>query len=340
MSDLIEISYTGDLLAHRRCPRAWAYEKHVGFHPYEQVQAMEGRLVHHAMEWLTAFRKRESRHAERAELQPQLEHYFRVLWARGIRTAFSSKAETVGRVCDNLFPPAGSPPHSMHSTVRAAIEGAQHTEYQLRTVRKLVPLDHFGKQRLLLTGILDVVVQQQEPLPYPRSWKWTDTAKLSGRVTAKQVLAKENDLEIWDYKGSRADTEYLGDYARQLLTYANLYRERTGKRPERCVLFFVNEPSEGRKLLAIPLTDELLDAALEWTVRQVQEIQKTIDSFRKCPTDVAGGDVAGGDGKRGVSEELVQQCTTCGRRFDCDSYRRHLGKPDHADVNPENVLKN
>ena len=47
MNDVIEVSYTGDLLAHRRCPRAWAYEKHAGFVPYEQVQAMEGRLLHH-----------------------------------------------------------------------------------------------------------------------------------------------------------------------------------------------------------------------------------------------------------------------------------------------------
>ena len=53
MSDVIEVSYTGDLLAHRRCRRAWSYEKRAGFHPYEVVQAMEGRLVHHGMEWLT-----------------------------------------------------------------------------------------------------------------------------------------------------------------------------------------------------------------------------------------------------------------------------------------------
>ena len=40
MHDVIEVSYTGDLLGHRRCPRAWCYEKQAGFHPYEQVQAM------------------------------------------------------------------------------------------------------------------------------------------------------------------------------------------------------------------------------------------------------------------------------------------------------------
>src|SRR5689334_21543080 len=27
VTDVIEVSYTGDLLAHRRCARAWAYEK-------------------------------------------------------------------------------------------------------------------------------------------------------------------------------------------------------------------------------------------------------------------------------------------------------------------------
>ena len=89
MSDVIEVSYTGDLLAHRRCGRAWAYEKRAGFHPYEVVQAMEGRLVHHAMEWLTRqYQEVLGRHATAEELRTQMEHYFRVLWARGIRTAF------------------------------------------------------------------------------------------------------------------------------------------------------------------------------------------------------------------------------------------------------------
>jgi hypothetical protein len=72
----------------------------------------------------------------------------------------------------------------------------------------------------------------------------------------------------------------------------------------------------------------------------VKEIQDTIEAFQKCPTDVAGGDQVDGAGKRSVSEELSQQCTACGRRFDCDSYRSRLGQTDHPDVNPLNVLKN
>src|ERR1700747_577747 len=104
MDDVIEVSYTGDLLAHRRCGRAWAYEKHAGFHPYELVQAMEGRLIHHAMEWLTRQYNEvfgRARHARAEEVQAQLAHYFRVLWARGIRTSFVSKDTTLSRVMEN-----------------------------------------------------------------------------------------------------------------------------------------------------------------------------------------------------------------------------------------------
>src|SRR5437016_5451629 len=133
VNDVIEVSYTGDVLARRRCARAWAYEKYAGFHPYEQVQAMEGRLIHHAMEWM-ARRYRETRqHVALGELDDQLKHYFRVLWARGLRTAFTSKQETLDRIKSNLFPSG-----RIHSTIKAAIEGAQHTEYELRAVRKLV----------------------------------------------------------------------------------------------------------------------------------------------------------------------------------------------------------
>jgi DNA helicase-2/ATP-dependent DNA helicase PcrA len=343
VSDVIEVSYTGDLLAHRRCPRAWAYEKHAGFHPYEQVQAMEGRLVHHAMEWLTKFRKDTGRHADRAELKAQLEHYFRVLWARGVRTAFASKEKTIKRVLDNLFPPPKGEDEGrdMHPTVLAAIEGAQHTEYELQTVRKLVPIEHDGKKRLLLTGILDLVIQQQQPLRYKRVWKWTDRKKLIGEPAKGDVQARINDLEIWDYKGTRGYSEYLNDYALQLLTYANLYRERTGRRPERCILFFINEPKRDEQLLAIPLEDDLLEAALAWTVARVKELQQTIRDFRSDPCSVLGGDKTDDKGRRSVSEILKAQCTACGERFECPTYVGGLkGGTSHPDVQKLNVFKN
>src|SRR5437660_8794348 len=103
MTDVIEVSYTGDILAHRRCPRAWAYEKHAGFVPYEQVQAMEGRLLHHAMEWMSRTYQEEGKLASREEVFEQLDRFYRILRSRGITTSFASRQEVLERITDNLF---------------------------------------------------------------------------------------------------------------------------------------------------------------------------------------------------------------------------------------------
>lgn len=337
MGDVIEVSYTGDLLGHRRCPRAWAFEKQAGFHPYEQVQAMEGRLIHHAMEWLTREHRRTGNHPDSDALRAQLTKYFRVLWARGMRTTFASKTDTVARVVDNLFPEG-----KMHRTVKAAIEGALHTEYELRSVRKIVKANFAGKGRLLLTGILDLVIQQQNPLSYERSWRWTDFVALEGIVDNKPLISSVGDVEIWDYKGTRSDTQYLTDYVRQLLTYAALYKERSGALPARCVLFFVNEHDSTKQLLAIPVDQKIVDSALDWTIQQVRAIRQTTLQFQSSPISVNGGayeDRLKVVGKR-VSTELKQQCTACGFRFDCAEYIAHLGTSTHTDIDMTNIRKN
>jgi len=338
MSDILEVSYTGDLLAHRRCPRAWSFEKYAGFHPYEQVQAMEGRLVHHALEWLTAkYKENGGTHATVAELREQLTLRFRVLWARGIRTTFESKQDTLDRVVGNLFPDG-----TMHLTVQAAIEGAQHTEYELRAVRKLVEADFFGKTKMLLTGILDLVIQQQDEFTYDRTWQWLDRSKLQGESAVSPTIAKRGDFEIWDYKATHADTSHVESYVLQLLTYAALYQERTGEIPVRCVLFFVNEPKRSDQLLAIPIDEEILGLAEEWTINQVQALRNTMITFERDPMSVEGGDLSKRDQEEGkrVDNELKKQCTACGHRFDCAEYRAHLANPDHADLSLDNVKKN
>lgn len=339
MRDVMEVSYTGDLLAHRRCPRAWAYEKHAGFHPYEQAQAMEGRLVHHAMEWLAQQFRTTGVHPTAAQLDDQLKQYFKVLWARGVRTAFASKAETLGRVCDNLFPP---PNRAMHPTARAAIEGAQHTEYELRTVRKLVRADFHGKDRLLLTGILDLVVQLRDPLRYPCTWNWRDQASLQGEVTTVPTQAAAGDVEVWDYKGTRAGTRFVDAFVLQLLTYARLYAERSGQLPRRCVIFFVNEPVRERQLLAIPVTPELAAQAEAWTIAQAKRLRQTALTFEGNPLTVEGGDLEkqGLPAAERINEELQAQCTACGHRFDCGTYAAYLGDPNHNDIRLDNARKN
>lgn len=340
MPDVIEVSYTGDLLAHRRCRRAWAYEKKVGFLPYEAVQAMEGRLIHHAMEWMTR-QYREVRPGElpsREQTKLQLEHYFRVLWARGIRTAFSSKAETLKRVVDNLFPEG-----KMDPIVRAIIQGAEHTEYELRAVKKVLPADFDGKSKILLTGILDLVVQQQEPLTYERAWAWTSMEDLTGERVERRIQAQTGDVEIWDYKGTRATSIHVRDYVRQVLTYASLYRDRAGTLPVRCVLFFINEKSRPDRLLVIEVNDEIVGAALAWTQDQVRLLQKTSRLLQRDPHAVGAGelDLAGEIVGKRLTAESKAQCTACRQRFGCEEYAAYLkAGANHPDIDLLNVLKN
>lgn len=336
-NDVIEVSYTGDLLAHRRCPRAWSYERYAGFNPYEQVQAMEGRLVHHAMEWLTRVYREKHAHAKRDELSAQLEKHFRVLWARGVRTAFASKKETLERVLNHIFPVSG-----LDAIVKAAVEGAQHTEYELRSVLKLIKANFAGKERLLLTGVLDVVIQQNSPLVYQRRWEWLNRKNLVGRVVKKPSSARPGELEIWDYKGTQADSPFVSDYVRQLLTYAALFRERTGRIPKRCVLFFVNEAKREKKLLAVEVDESLIEDAVAWTLEQVRLLRKTVLTFQAQPASVKGGalDKQNASVGKKIEKELRAQCTACGLRFDCEEYHAVLGRPDHPDILLTNVEKN
>lgn len=337
MRDVLNVSYTGDLLAHRRCPRAWAYENHAQFHPYEQVQAMEGRLIHHAMDWLTRQYREGGTHPSRAELEYQLNRYFRILWARGIRTTFQSKEETIQRVLGNLFPR-----NRLHKTVRVAVEGAIHTEYELRTVRKLISDDFGGKSKLMLTGILDLVLQSDKPLNYPRTWEWSNVERLEGSAVDQPSQAQKGDMEIWDYKGTPADSPYLPDYVLQLLTYANLFRERAGQLPVRCVLFFVNEPGIRKQLIAIPISDDLVQRAEDWTIGQVRELRSTALQFERNPHQVEGGELARRHEslENRIDSELKKQCTACGQRFDCTAYIAYLGRPNHPDISVTNVAKN
>lgn len=328
--DVLEISYTGDILSHRRCPRAWSYEKIAGFHPYEQVQAMEGRLIHHAMEWLYSQRRDTGAMPSRDALEHKLTQYYRVLYARGIRTKFTSRAETISRILNNLY--KGGKPHPI---VAVAIEGAQHSEYEMRTVRKLIEGDFAGKKRLMLTGVLDLVVQLEQPITYERSWQWTDLPRLEGHSTIERIEASEGDWEIWDYKGVRADNSSLADYARQLVTYAALFEERTGKLPARCVLFFVNEKNDDRQLLAIPITPEIARYGIDWTIEQARLLRQSELSFQRDPLQAWSGSAEDGE----IDAELRAQCTACGQRFDCPRYLELLGV-DHNDVRLDNVMKN
>ena len=320
MNDVIEVSYTGDLLAHRRCPRAWAYEKHAGSTP-TRGPGHGGRLVHHAMEWLTTHTRSTTARSTPPEINlAQLNSsYFRILWGKGIRTTFSSRDETIERVANHLYPlPKGQP----LPEVKAVVEGALHEEYPLRSVRKVVPARFGGKSRVLLTGVLDVVVQQQSTLTYQRVWQWTDTEKLDGEPVEAVEVAQKGDLEIWDYKGTRSSTGYLEDYVRQVVTYAALLEDRLGL-PKRCVLFFVNEPD--RREASPGHSHQPRGGRGRRRVDPRTSAGSSPDrpAHARRPLSIEGGDLRLRDLplKERVTTELKAQCTACGQRFDLHDVR-------------------
>lgn len=336
--DVIEVSYTGDILAHRRCSRSWAFEKYVGFRPYEQIQAMEGQLVHHGMEWLTRqyILSGKQEHATAEATRTHLDQFFSILWARGIKTAFADKQTTLDRVIGNLFPGG-----AMHPTVRAVVEGALHEEYSIKAVRKVLPGAFGGKSRILLTGIVDLVVQQEHVVAYEREWRWTNLEAMLGALDKRRSQGETGDVEIWDYKASRASTPHLADYARQVLTYAALYRDSAGVLPARCVIFFLNERNRAEQLVSVEVSEDAVTAALRWTEEQVARLRATMRAFELNPSGVQGGELDLADAPAGdrITSELKAQCTTCSVRFDCTSYAASLG-PKKRDIDIYDVTKN
>ena len=164
--------------------------------------------------------------------------------------------------------------------------------------------------------------------------------------TTRQDSAQAGDLEIWDYKGTRASTEYRDDYVRQVVTYAALLEDRIGL-PARCVLFFVNESDPGLRLLSIPVTREVIDGCVDWTEEQVRELRQTVLEMQQDPLAIEGGDIRLRDRPPAerVTEDLGKQCTACGQRFDCNAYASALaeGRPRrgvHPDIDIRNIHKN
>jgi hypothetical protein len=95
-------------------------------------------------------------------------------------------------------------------------------------------------------------------------------------------------------------------------------------------------------LLAIPVDPGVITKAEEWTIGQVRELRGTVIKFQNNPTSVDGGSLELQSlpiGQR-TDEELRQQCTACGLRFDCLEYKTFLGSPNHPDVRLDNINKN
>lgn len=131
---------------------------------------------------------------------------------------------------------------------------------------------------------------------------------------------KKEDVEIWDYKGTKAPkpstkqgARVLKDYEFQMQVYSELYRVRNGKAPTRAIVYFVGElrgktPPKARPpnaVLDVPLSVAKSTVALQEFDKTVQEIQHS-RTTNKWPTPPQGASWAG-----------KETCDLCDVRWSC-----------------------
>ena len=343
-NEVIEVSYTGDLLAHRRCPRAWAYEKHVGFAPYEQVQAMEGRLLHHAMEWMT--RKYEDDQDPR--LTRRIEGPTRTLLQS---VAFARDHYRVhhprrGTRAHPREPLQGCRQRQGAAPGRDRDQGRPTQRVPTARRQKGDPKAFAGKSKILLTGIIDLVLQQVDPLTYESVWVWDDVEHLTGHVEEQKLTAETGDMEIWDFKGDpKREPSTSRTTSVRLLPTPPSIASALGHCPNAVSFSSSTSANRRKRLLAIPVDQEIVDSALIWTVDQVEELRRTTIRFAEDPASIEGGSLQLKDEEVGmrITPDLKAQCTACGQRFDCTEYTTSIGSTPtkvKRDVDPREVGRN
>jgi len=123
------------------------------------------------------------------------------------------------------------------------------------------------------------------------------------------VIVEGDDIEIWDYKASKKPPESdqkFSNYASQLKTYAQLYREKNGSYPDRGVIYFMGEetPDDAKFIIDID-PDEVQEF--------MDDFKGTVDEIRSSREEREWFDID--------PEELPPEdiCDSCGIRWSCSA---------------------
>jgi len=129
--------------------------------------------------------------------------------------------------------------------------------FQIRQVEERVSIDKAG---YILTGVLDVVLEQN------------------------------GSREILDFKTARRpadNSDYLDTCERQLYMYAHALEQRDGKRPERLLLYWTEEPLKKDALVVFHYQQEKVEKTVEQFETKVTHIQaRDFDITIPPPPDI------------------------------------------------------
>ena len=211
-------SVTADILAYQRCKRQYGFFAVRRYSPAHIVQLWYGLVIHQVLDklhlhWLGLMdpSTREQLPTD-ADVDRYFEQVLNSLKARGIKPIndhVKESAKNVLRISNRIEGPELYP-------------NVLNTEYRLQK----------DKGDYIIHGIVDLLKGLDEDVPrgYDR-------------------------VEIWDYKGSKfpqwkdpitgkvdkAKKLLFSYYKFQMLVYAGLYKEKTGKYPLKGIIYFMNE---------------------------------------------------------------------------------------------------
>lgn len=240
-------SLTADIVSFRRCSRQYGHFGNDGYVPAQAVQVFFGTIIHQVLD-------RCHRHYSGLMGHPP--------------GSFPSDEDVVsyfGEV-ENALKSHGIRPASPAVRERALmvlqafnrVEGPTlyprvfDTEYRLETDRG----------EYVLRGVVDVLAASDD------------------------LQADQNDVEIWDYKGTHfpnLTSPTMRDYEWQMAVYAELYRARAGRYPRKAILYFLNELDATTTVRPRRAVHEVRFDE-ERIARALQEFTATAQDIMRCRT--------------------------------------------------------
>lgn len=281
---LPRLSLTGDIVAHRRCPRQYGFFTVKGFVPAHTVQIFYGTIIHEVLDrthhHYQGFDKPETK--GKIPSDEDITRYFgeveSALTARGVRAINARLREQALDVL-KLFNRVEGP--SLYPLV-------VDTEHRVRGTRE--------KIGYIMEGVVDVLIGPGSDPKNPP----TDPAQ----------------LEIWDYKGQRrpmAEAD-LQSYVYQMQVYCALYKIRNGCLPKAAKLYFLNELRRGdtrrpeKAIMNVPISNEEINNALLEFDKTAAGIMKNAEKEIWSPPNP----------KR--AKEIEETCTICDLRWSCRAW--------------------
>jgi len=250
------VNVTGDILSFKRCPRQYGLLTVKGFTPSHTTQQYFGQLIHQVLD---------------------LAHLHYQGWLDDEQRGESRKVPTDEEI------------RFYFDQVERALVAVGIKPSGVRRPKALELIQKFNK----LEG----------PVLYPRvkETEYELTSDIGTHIMTRTVdvliVSGTQDydnpqIEIWDYKGSRFPgykSKTFWEHRLQMHVYANLYKMRAGRFPDKTVLYYVNEldswsEGEDRPLNAyieVPVDKALINKAVEDFASTAEKIDycKTINKW-------------------------------------------------------------